>query len=192
MVSLCHLCRPREPNERVIVRSTIPLQLTTSETLESFHPKEIALNSLFWKILPVTLTRSRFCRPFPKRNDCFQDFRGIWGEGGIPSFASNRVHSRDCGVRYLLVNGRRYFDWVAEYEPERGAVTEKDTKEIPSSSVSPCLCGENPKERSAHRHGFGRGCFNRLKMCRKVAQERGFVGQSHAAESAHDAPIPGE
>jgi hypothetical protein len=40
------------------------------------------------KILPATLTGSRFYRPFPKRNYCFQDFTG-YPQGGYKLPASS-------------------------------------------------------------------------------------------------------
>ena len=45
----------------------------------------LAVKSLVSKILPITLTGSRFCRPFPKQNYCFQDFTSYGGEGVPPS-----------------------------------------------------------------------------------------------------------
>lgn len=50
---------------------------------------EIAINSLFSKILPVTLTRSRFCRHFQKSADCFQYFAIGRGRGVPPGLHHN-------------------------------------------------------------------------------------------------------
>ena len=38
-------------------------------------------NCFLSKILPATPTGSRFCRAFPKGNDCFQEFTSTPGEG---------------------------------------------------------------------------------------------------------------
>jgi hypothetical protein len=55
--------------------------LTTSKTPTSFHLQKIAAKSLFLKILPLSLTRSRFCGARFKAAQSFQDFRGIPGGG---------------------------------------------------------------------------------------------------------------
>ena len=41
------------------------------------------------KTLPATLTGSRLCRPFPKRNDCFQDFTST-PRRGVPALFAIR------------------------------------------------------------------------------------------------------
>jgi Sigma-54 interaction domain len=61
--------------------------LTTSKLLQPFYLDKIPANPFYPKILPLSLTRSRFCRPILKAADCFQDFRAGWGEGGTSSFA---------------------------------------------------------------------------------------------------------
>ena len=55
--------------------------LTTSKLLEPFHSEKIALKSFAPKILPVSLTRSRFCGEKFFLIEWNQDFRGIPGEG---------------------------------------------------------------------------------------------------------------
>ena len=87
--------------------------LTTSGILPPFHSEEIALNSFAPKILLVTPTRSRFCRAFPKRNDCFQDFARYRGRGVyhrlrpvtyILEFAARvtNQHTPHCGFRAVI------------------------------------------------------------------------------------------
>jgi hypothetical protein len=44
-------------------------------------------NSFRSKILPLSLTRSRFCGAVSKWNHCFQDFAGYRGEGGVPQLS---------------------------------------------------------------------------------------------------------
>jgi hypothetical protein len=81
--------------------------LTTSETLQSSHLAEIARNPLFRRILPVSLTRSRFCGLSFKTTEWFQDFRGIWGEGGTLPNAPECVHALNAerdGTRLSLYN----------------------------------------------------------------------------------------
>ena len=73
--------------------------LTTSETLPHFHPRKISPNSLFRKILPLSLTRSGFCGAFFKTAQSFQDFRGIPGGGGTPAVALIRVQTAKTGNR---------------------------------------------------------------------------------------------
>ena len=65
--------------------------LTTCKPIQSFYPEKIARNSLFWKILPLTLTRSRFCGPYFKTTESFQDFRDTQGGGGTHPYAPNSV-----------------------------------------------------------------------------------------------------
>ena len=65
-------------------------------------------NSLVLKILPVSLTRSRFCRGkfFPPL--CFQDFARHRGEGGVPRLSAvsgqwlvvGRVRRRALGLKH--------------------------------------------------------------------------------------------
>ncbi len=67
------------------------LLLTTSEILPSFHLGELPANSFYSKILPITLTRSRFCGHYCKTTEHFKDFTGIPGEG-VPG----RLHRNVC------------------------------------------------------------------------------------------------
>jgi len=129
-------CSPRQPRlsgsliERVIVSSSLSQLLTTSKTATVLHPPKIADKSLFWNILLITPTRSRFCRPFPKRNDCFQEFDSIPGEGGIPPVAPRAVHEGINGFDNQSTNmcpvpqrmARRLEGWRwAKGEPRRSA-----------------------------------------------------------------------
>jgi hypothetical protein len=80
--------------------------LTTSEILPPFRSKKIALNSFYWKILPVTLTRSRFCGASCKTTQRFQGFRGMVGEGGTPVVSGWwPVPSTQLGSYMLVIIG---------------------------------------------------------------------------------------
>jgi len=80
-------------------------RLTTSKTLQVFHLEKIARNSLFRNTLPLSPTRSRFCRASCKTTEWFQDFRGIPGGGGTLPSAPEYVQERcirNCSQRLLL------------------------------------------------------------------------------------------
>lgn len=79
-------------------RACWPL-LSTLQTLQSFYFDKSTANSLFGKILPVTPTRSRFCRQSFESTNCFQDFTTGAGEGGTAIFRS----------RPDSATGERYF-----------------------------------------------------------------------------------
>ena len=64
------------------------LLLTTSESPQPVHLKKTALNSFDAKILPVTLTRSRFCGASFRTTQSFQDFRGQTGGRGVTQFST--------------------------------------------------------------------------------------------------------
>ena len=87
-------------------RASWPL-LTTSKILQPFRLPKNADNSLSWKILPLTLTRSRFCGASFKTTQSFQDFRGIPGGGGTPEsrFLMASFYCRD--EYYQSVNRKR-------------------------------------------------------------------------------------
>lgn len=55
--------------------------LTISKIRRPFHLEKIPLKSLCWNILPLSLTRSRFCGQTFQIAQCHQDFRDIPGEG---------------------------------------------------------------------------------------------------------------
>ena len=67
--------------------------LITSKTLSFFHLKKTTPKSLFRNILPLSLTRSRFCRPFFKTVEWFQDFSDVPGGGGTLPSAPKCVHT---------------------------------------------------------------------------------------------------
>ena len=79
--------------------------LTTSQRHQPFHLQKIRPNSLFWNILPLTPTRSRFCREKFWPAQCLQDFRWVPGEGGnlwsAPECVQD-VHFRKQGGTLLI------------------------------------------------------------------------------------------
>ena len=82
------------------------LLLSTPEILPLFRPEKTASNSLLSKILPITLTRSRFCGHSTKINPCFQDFSYTPGGGGIPSLAPRPRQSCSAEGYYSSINDR--------------------------------------------------------------------------------------
>ena len=75
------------------------LRLTTSETHQLLHPPRNPRNPLFWKNLPLSLTRSRFCRQSFETTEWLQYFSGIAGGGGTLPFAPECVQEIHFGNR---------------------------------------------------------------------------------------------
>ncbi len=70
----------------------------------------MSLKSLFCKILPLSLTRSRFCEPIFKAAQWFQDFANREGGGGTPETAPLLVQ---------LEGGSLFYKWVNICLPQR-------------------------------------------------------------------------
>ena len=83
------------------------LLLTTSQTIQLLRHLKMTLKSLLWKILPLTLTRSRLCAPFFKASEWFQDFACQEGGGGTSAVAPGQVQSRVDVSCYQSDNIRR-------------------------------------------------------------------------------------
>ena len=79
--------------------------LTTSKILPASHLEEIATNSFHPKILPITLTHSRFCGASFKTTQSFQDFTGTLGGGATPVVAPVKVQHGCSRKDYRLING---------------------------------------------------------------------------------------
>ena len=77
--------------------------LATSQTDKSLFPQNPPAKSLFRNILPISLTRSIFCRKKFFSTVCFQDFARCWGGGGTPQLAPRTVQSQPSAV------------WLARY-----------------------------------------------------------------------------
>ena len=64
----------------------------------------MSLKSLLCKILPVSLTRSRFCAASSQTAQWFQDFADREGGGGAPETAPSPVQVEDGSIFYKSVN----------------------------------------------------------------------------------------
>jgi len=172
----------RLPSERACVaqadcRCRLWPLLITPQTYQPFRSKRIASNSFAWKILPITLTGSRFCRAFPNRNDCFQDFAGGWGEKGILRIALQMVHPCQDGA------------WGKRLPICKHAGQKNDGRKIVSGPPNPRLY---PHKQGA-RHGTSKELAAMLLLAPVLYQGLTSVGPTmhQYARALAPAIIPG-